>query len=224
MYLSRLTLNPRTRRVQRELANLYELHRTLMSAFPETLPEGERVLFRVDVDDATGVPTALLQSHTAPDWAWLGDPCANGYLLRAPESKAFELTFTTGQTLAFRLRANPTEKCWLPRDKDDPTSEKKPMRVGLYAKDGKSAEERQRAWLERKGAAGGFCILAVNIAAEGKVHGKTSGEMRHALQFDAVRFDGMLQVTDPAKLWETVQQGIGPGKGMGFGLLSLARA
>jgi len=32
----------------------------------------------------------------------------------------------------------------------------------------------------------------------------------------------VLQVTDPAKLWETVQQGIGPGKGLGFGLLSLA--
>ena len=43
MYLSQLTLNPRTRRVQRELANPYELHRTLMRAYPEALPEGERV-------------------------------------------------------------------------------------------------------------------------------------------------------------------------------------
>ncbi len=223
MYLSKLTLNPRTRRVQREIANPYELHRTLMSAFPEDLPGGERVLFRVDVDERSGVPTVLLQAHTAPDWAWLGDPRANGYLLHAPESKPFELTFTPGQTLAFRLRANPTEKRWLPKDKDDPNSEKKPMRVGLYANEEQSAEERQRAWLERKGATGGFRILASNSVAEGKVYGRTSGETRHALQFDAVRFDGMLQVTDPAKLWETVQQGVGPGKGLGFGLLSLAR-
>jgi CRISPR system Cascade subunit CasE len=224
MYLSRLTLNPRNRRVQKELANPYELHRTLMSAFPEELPAGERILFRVDVDDATGIPTVLLQSHTAPDWAWLGDPRANGYLLRAPESKPFELTFTPGQTLTFRLRANPTEKRWLPKAKDDPTGEKKPMRVGLCATEEQSAEERQRAWLERKGVDGGFRALSVAIITEGKVYGRTSGETRHALQFDAVRFEGVLQVIDPDKLWATVQQGVGPGKGLGFGLLSLARA
>lgn len=230
MYLSRLTLNPRTRRVQRELANPYELHRTLMQSFPEQLPAGERILFRVDIDDDTGVPTVLLQSHTAPDWAWLGDPGAQGYLLRAPESKPFTLTFTPGQRLAFRLRANPTEKTWLPKDKDDPNSEKKPMRVALTAKkkpgtdEYQSVAERQRAWLERKGASGGFQVVEVNISTEGNLYGKTSGETRHALQFSAVRFEGILQVTDPEQLWHTVQTGIGSGKGFGFGLLSLARA
>ena len=34
MYLSRLILNPRSRRVQRELAEPYEMHRSLMKAFP----------------------------------------------------------------------------------------------------------------------------------------------------------------------------------------------
>lgn len=229
MYLSRLTLNPRTRRVQRELANPYELHRTLMQSFPPALPEDERVLFRVEVDDDTGIPTVLLQSQTAPDWAWLGDPGAQGYLLRAPESKPFTLTFTPGQRLAFRLRANPTEKRWLPREKDDPTSERKPMRVALAAPkepgaEPQSVQERQRAWLERKGQAGGFQVVAVNIVAEGNLYGRTSGESRHALQFSAVRFEGVLQVTDPEKLWHTVQTGVGSGKGFGFGLLSLARA
>lgn len=229
MYLSRLILDPRTRRVQRELANPYELHRTLLRAFPTPLPEGERVLFRVDVDNDTGVPTVLLQSHTAPDWAWLGEPGAAHYLLRAPESKPFTLTFTPGQRLTFRLRANPTEKRWLPKDKNDPASEKKPMRVALAAlpapgAEPQSVQERQRAWLERKGQAGGFQIMAVNLVAEGNLYGRTSGESRHALQFSAVRFEGVLQVTDPEKLWHTVQTGIGSGKGFGFGLLSLARA
>lgn len=211
MYLSRLILDPRTRRVQRELANPYELHRTLLRAFPTPLPEGERVLFRVDVDDDTGVPTVLLQSHTAPDWAWLGEPGAAHYLLRAPESKPFTLTFTPGQRLAFRLRANPTVKHSAP-------GERQGRRDPLYR------EEEQRAWLERKGQAGGFQIMAVNIVAEGNLYGRTSGENRHTLQFSAVRFEGVLQVTIPAKLWETVQTGIGSGKGFGFGLLSLARA
>jgi len=226
MYLSRLTLNPHTRRVQRELANPYELHRTLLRAFPEHLPEGERVLFRVEVDERSGVPRVLLQSHTRPDWAWLGDPGARDYLLGAPESKPFELTFAPGQTLAFRLRANPTTKRWLPKDKNDPASDKKPMRVGIYD------EEKQRDWLARKGQAGGFGLLRVAIAKEGNACGwqavekTTEGEGRRPkarqLTLHAVRFDGLLQVTDPTKLWETVRQGVGSGKGLGFGLLSLA--
>src|SRR5947209_8539917 len=36
MYLSRLQLNPRNRSAQRDLADRYELHRTLMSGFDET--------------------------------------------------------------------------------------------------------------------------------------------------------------------------------------------
>ncbi len=216
MYLSRLILNPRSRRVQRELANPYELHRTLMRAFPEELPDGERVLFRVDVDERSGIPTVLLQSHTRPDWAWLGDPGARDYLLRAPESQSFDLTFTPGQTLAFRLRANPTKRC-----------KETGRRVGYYR------EEDQRAWLERKGEQGGFRVLRVAIAKEGNsyswqpLEGTAESEGRRPkarqLTLHAVRFDGLLQVTDPAKLWETVRQGVGPGKGLGFGMLSLAR-
>jgi len=228
MYLSRLTLNPRTRRVQRELANPYELHRTLMSSFPEKLPEGERVLFRVDVDDATGVPTVLLQSHGQPEWAWLGDPRANGYLLRAPESKPFKLTFITGQMLTFYLRANPVVKHSAP-------GKRQGRRDPLYR------EEDQLAWLERKAAEGGFRLIRVAVLKEGNTYSRQpvkkvtedSAEVAEAgekspktrpLTLHAVRFEGVLQVTGPAKLWETVQQGIGPGKGLGFGLLSLAPA
>ncbi|MDZ7296123.1 MAG: type I-E CRISPR-associated protein Cas6/Cse3/CasE [candidate division KSB1 bacterium] len=220
MYLSRLILNPTNRRVQRELANLYELHRSLMRAFPDDLKEGqERILFRVDVDERTGIPTVLVQSHTQPDWTWLGDPRTNSYLLRVPESKPFELAFAAGQILAFRLRANPTRKHWR-----EVEGEQKPKRDPLYR------EEEQIAWLERKGAAGGFRLVRVTVIEEGNLYGQqpleqTGGEKgpkAHRLTFHAVRFEGVLQVTDPARLWETVRRGVGPGKGLGFGLLSLA--
>ena len=49
MYLSRLILNPRNRRVQREVTDPYQMHRSIMRAFPDGLkPEEERVLFRVE--------------------------------------------------------------------------------------------------------------------------------------------------------------------------------
>ena len=86
MYLSRLILNPRNRRVQREIANPYQLHRSLMSGFPDNLAKGdERVLFRLDAHPRTGALTLLVQSLTLPDWSWLAQPNARDYLLPVGE-------------------------------------------------------------------------------------------------------------------------------------------
>jgi CRISPR system Cascade subunit CasE len=205
MYLSRLTLNPHHRSAQRDLSNPYELHRTLMAAFSEDLPKKERVLFRVETDPRTGAPTVLLQSHTAPDWATLEE--REGYLLDEPDAKPFDLAgkLTASQSLSFRLRANPTVK----RDGS---------RHGLYK------EEEQRAWLARKGKRNGFRVVQVTAIQEGDVYAwkpRRNGKKRK-LTFFAVRFDGLLQVTDPGALWDAVQSGVGPAKSFGFGLLSLA--
>jgi CRISPR system Cascade subunit CasE len=211
MYLSRLMLNPRSRRVQREIAEPYQMHKTLMRSFPDDIDrEKDRVLFRVDTDLRTGVPTVLLQSTLEPRWDWLEDKGSQGYLLRPPETKPFDLNLTPGQVLAFRLRANPTvnRKC------DDG----KRRRIGLYR------EEEQQEWLERKAEQGGFRLLSVRSQNAPDVQGWAHhDEAKHKLKLFAVRFDGLLQVTSPDLLHEAVRRGIGSGKGLGFGLLSLAR-
>jgi CRISPR system Cascade subunit CasE len=221
MYLSRLILNPRNRRVQKEIADPYQMHRSLMRAFPDDLEEGdERVLFRLDSGPRTGVLTLLVQSLTMPDWSWLQELNARGYLLpghllppdieQNPDTKAFDLHLVPGQVLAFRLRANPTVK-----RKFDSGDHK---RVGLYR------EEEQMAWLQRKGEQGGFHLLSARASNETVIKGAIRrDEVKHKLHLLAVQFEGLLQVTDPARLQQTVQQGIGSGKGLGFGLLSLAR-
>jgi len=214
MYLSRLILDPRSRRVRREVSEPYEMHRTLMNAFlsADTSAPG-RVLFRLDTppDGQMSRPglVLLVQSEVLPDWRFLAG--APGYLLAGagenPAVKPFQPTFSGGQRLAFRLRANPTVK----RDG---------KRRGLC-----SAEE-QRAWLERKAQESGFVVLAADVMREGAVGGEIhrSEEETHALRLLAVRFDGLLQVGDPPRFLAALQQGIGSGKGLGFGLLSLARA
>jgi CRISPR system Cascade subunit CasE len=211
MYLSQLILNPRSRRVQREIADPYQMHRSLMRAFPDDLKEGdERVLFRLDADPRSGALNLLVQSHLRPDWAWLDDPGARGYLLRPPETKSFDLRFAPGQTLAFRLRANPTVK----RKFEDGAHK----RVGIYR------EEEQLEWLRRKGEQGGFRLISTRASRETMVHGVIHRDQEtHKLNLLAVQFDGLLQVTDPARLRDTMRQGVGSGKGLGFGLLSLAR-
>ena len=85
------------------------------------------------------------------------------------------------------------------------------MRNGLFD------EDAQQAWMVRKAEAGGFRILSVNSVAEGKISGGVKrDETTHNLTLLAVRFDGLLQVTDPAQLVEAVRHGIGSAKGFGL--------
>lgn len=202
MFLSRLLLNPRSRQVRREAAEPYELHRTLMRAFGPREVAG-RVLFRLD-GPRDGVALVLLvQSQTEPDWSH--HVALTHYLCDQPESKQYQPGFATGQRLRFRLRANPTVK----RDG---------KRLGLLT------EEKQLGWLTRKGEAGGFRVLGAAANEEGFLGGrKEGGGGRHTLTHLAVRYDGVLEVNDPARLLDTVRTGVGSGKAFGFGLLSLAR-
>jgi CRISPR system Cascade subunit CasE len=215
MYLSRLILSPRNRRVQKEIADPYQMHKSLMRSFPDDLDrERDRVLFRLETDLRTGMITVLLQSTLEPRWGWLDDNGARGYLLPMdepnPAVKEFDLNLAPGQVLAFRLRANPTARRRLP----DGTRK----RIGLCR------EEEQIEWLKRKGEQGGFRLLSARTSGQDVVRGHIhrKGDT-HKLKLLAVQFDGLLQVTDPDRLRESVQQGIGSGKALGFGLLSLAR-
>ena len=72
-------------------------------------------------------------------------------------------------------------------------------------------------------AAGGASLLSVNLTHDELVTTKVVRKNEsHELQYTAVLFDGTLQVHDPIRLQQTLQAGIGSGKGLGFGLLSLA--
>lgn len=213
MYLSRLILDARSRRVRREVSEPYEMHRTLLRAFPPAAAGGPgRVLFRVDTPSVH--PSGpmhfivLVQSEQQPDWSFL--QTVERYLLPDvadnPAVKPYAPVFTRGQVLLFRLRANPTVK-------------RNGKRCGLYR------EEEQRAWLDRKAAENGFSVRGVLIRREGVVGGRIcrAPEEVHALRLVAVRFDGLLRVEDPQRFQEALHQGIGSGKGLGFGLLSVAR-
>jgi CRISPR system Cascade subunit CasE len=214
MYLSRLILNPRNRRVQKEIADRYQLHRSIMRAFADDLDTTEeRVLFRVEEQHRGGDLSLLVQSLTMPDWTWLAEPDARGYLLPVsrpnPAVKPFDLSLASGQKLAFRLRANPTARRRL--------SDGSRKRIGLCL------QEEQLDWLERKAERGGFRVLSVRTGQELEVHGwvRRNGTT-HRLTLLSVQFEGLLQVEDPDQVQETVRQGIGSAKSFGFGLLSLA--
>jgi len=206
MYLSRLLLNPQHRQVQRELADRYQLHRTLMRAFPETLPPDERVLHRVEVNPHSGQIAILVQSQSHPDWSPLTDK--PHYLVMTPAVKSLNLALNEGQELHFRLRANPTIKT---RSNRHP---QKKTRVPLVH------EEKQMAWLVRKGEQNGFEIIQQCVSYPETYHSRKNGG--NPIQLFTIRFDGVLRLSDAEAFATAIAMGIGPAKAFGCGLLSIA--
>jgi CRISPR system Cascade subunit CasE len=240
LYLSRLLLNPRSRQVRSEVVHPYEMHRTLMRAFPEATDPAKAkardqygVLFRAEVDDVVKV---YVQSLVEPNWSFLDD--LDDYLCADAEKPknimAAYQKLQDGQVLSFRLRANPTKR--IAKDNDA----MKGKRVGL------SREDDQIAWLIRKGqerekgVPGGFALLTKEVKdARGEVRlvpcvntypaGEQTGRKRDAMRelattHLAVVFEGLLRVTDANAFQETLIRGIGSAKAFGFGLLSVVRA
>ncbi len=132
MYLSRLILNLRSRQVRAELANPYEMHRTIMKGFPDGIRDTDRVLYRLETRPQQPYLTVLVQSRSLPDFQSLHE---TGYLCQPAETKSFDLRLEVGQAYTFRLVANPTRKI------QDPNNENG-KRVGIYK------EEEQLGWLQ----------------------------------------------------------------------------
>lgn len=204
IYLSRLLLNPRSRQAQAERDNPYELHRTLSRAFgegKETL-HAARCLFRLEETREADAICVLVQSRTRPDWERLTVPAR--YWLEPPqEAKAVDLRLPAGCQLAFRLRANPTV-CQEGR--------RKPIKD----------EAEQLRWLGRKAEAHGFCLGMARVTRAEVVEFRAAEDRPVTLQ--SALFDGALRITKPVPFRRALEEGIGPAKGFGFGLLSVARA
>lgn len=221
MYLSRIHLNPRCKEVRRDLADPYQLHSTLCRAFcppNQKCPPGE-FLWRIEPEgESTGTPRLLLQSRSVPDWSRVG---VQGWLKEAasPIDLRDRLNLDAveaGRRFRFRLRGNP---CVTRNGK----------RLGLLQ------QAEQEAWIVRKGEQHGFVLpqmtsfdfseslqdrIDVRISQEQMLGGKQRSG--NGIRVFSVLYDGVLSVTEPDKFGDALQTGIGHGKVMGLGLLSVA--
>lgn len=220
MFLYRIHLDPRCREARRDLSDPYQLHSTLCRAFCEPdrkCPEGE-FLWRLEPEtDSAGCPRILAQSRTITDWTGIG---VQGWLAKA--DPAIDLkerlkldSLKAGQRFRFRLRANPCVK----RDG---------KRLGLLRL------EEQEKWVVRKGEQHGFSLpqlasfdlpeslqvrVDVRVSQEQILGGKQ--HTGNGIRVFSVLYDGLLTVTEPETFKATLQTGIGHGKVMGLGLLSV---
>jgi CRISPR system Cascade subunit CasE len=222
MYLHRLHLNLQNREARRDLADPYQMHSTLCRAFsaPEQPCPTNAFLWRLEPEtNAMGHPRILVQSWERPNWrrievpGWFaGDP---GPAVDLAERLDLE-NLQAGRRFRFRLRANPSIT-------------KEGKRLGLMRLDA------QEAWILRKGRdQHGFDLptftgFDLNEAAPPRVEVRVSQEQMlrgrprsgHEIRIFSVLYEGILIVREPVRFRQTIQGGIGHGKTLGLGMLSV---
>ncbi|MFD9891734.1 type I-E CRISPR-associated protein Cas6/Cse3/CasE [Amycolatopsis sp. NPDC059027] len=212
MFLSKLNVDVRARTFRRDYANVHDMHRTLMSVYPDPPATVEKrqahgVLWRLD--GSRGGFVQYVQSHTEPDWAKL----PAGHLTAPAEVRSLRPVLdavTAGRRFAFRMVANPT-KC------GHETRKRIPLRLPA----------EQLAWLIRQGERHGFVIPAAgdggpDVAATPLATISGHKKETKKITVEPVRFDGHLVVTDTCAFTRALADGVGRAKAYGCGLLSLA--
>jgi len=209
-YLTRALIGSRTV-YARGLHDAYDWHQLVWKAFPGRDGEVRDFLTRLD-DKPSGTQLLIISptEPTRPDWLSEQDEW---------ESKAIPLSFFQPRRYRFQLHANPTIKRVV-RDAS-----------GVRKKGGKreaiKGEAELRAWLQRKGEAGGFRLpdsVPPEVFSDVSFFSKRpkTGQPMNGTH-GAVDFSGILEVTDPALFFtHTFTKGIGTAKAFGFGLLVLA--
>lgn len=203
MYLTKLLLNAQSHEVRRDLANPYELHRTLSRVFAvdaSTAPV--RFLWRLGIAQEENTSMLFVQSEHKGNWDVLAR--IPEYLQDKAQEKAIQpdVWLTYGNYYRFLLKANPTVT-------------RNGKRRGLYQ------EEAQQAWLIRQGLRHGFIPSQVAVKDSIVLKGQKGN---HCLSVLTTTFEGYLQVIDKKSLLLSLQHGIGPAKSLGCGLLSLSYA
>lgn len=192
--------------------NRYEFHRRLWRLFPDEVKESrsndtesrQGFLFRIEDPKRGGHVILLVQSRRPPQ-------STSGLTIIG--TREFHPKPLRKQQLAFILTANPIKTIVdVQRDsKLDKRSEK--CRVPLIR------EKEQREWLSRKLANAGE-IVTVDVQPHPPMYFRKG---HRAGKLVTSTFDGALQVSDPAWLTQLLENGVGPAKGFGCGLLLVRR-
>lgn len=205
MYLSKLTLDPGHPQARRDLADPYEMHRTLARAYAldvETPPN--RFLWRLECR-ADGQPSSVVLVQSAHPANWSSLAALRGYAEDIEPDKQVDLDrfVQPGGRYRFRLLANPTVT-------------RGGKRMGLMR------EEEQRGWLIRQGERNGFAVLGCMRGASDLVRVR-QGRTGNRITVQTALFEGVLEVSDVEAMRSALLNGLGHAKSLGLGLLSVAK-
>lgn len=205
MYLTKLVLNANHPQARRDLGSAYEMHRTLSRAFVQSADTPpERFLWRLERrGDLLPSSTVLVQAAVAGNWREL--EMFPGYANEILGNKEVDLLnlIQRGILYRFRLLANPTVT-------------RAGKRFGL------SREDDQLEWLRRQGERHGFAVHGCVRGATERLQVRQGSSTRR-ITLDAALFEGQFEATEADLLRGALLNGLGHGKAMGLGMLSVAR-
>lgn len=202
MYLTKIDLLPHGRDIQRCLGDCQRFHQIMMGLF-ESDRKSAQVLYRVRQDRNT-LAVYLYSRHPVNRNRVLSGMhfCGQRDLTSWLES------MQQGQVWHFDLLASPTKKVVQHGQKN---SRRRILRT---------LDERI-AWLNRKGVQNGFKLLSCQELEGGQFTGRHTQERGGRMYLDQYHYQGTLQITDIRQFQKAVQEGIGPGKSYGLGMLLL---
>lgn len=210
LYFSRLLLAPSR--------DLYAVHQTVWRAFRGFENHPRPFLFRADrvvLSETTRAWKVLVQHAIAADWQQLGDQ-----LVEHTQVGPRELSFVAGERLRFFTRVNATvskKGRTQHRHADlDSAAFRATRGIRVPVRD----DDEAHAWLVRQGKEHGFSVVAMRVAGQRRERWQKEG---NAAVFDGLDIEGHLLVDDPIALRAALVAGLGRGRGVGFGLLSVAR-
>jgi CRISPR system Cascade subunit CasE len=226
MHLSRIQINPARRGGQKLLGSPQAMHAAVLHSFPQTGDERGRVLWRVDRDQrATWL---YVVSGPRPDFAHIVEQAGwatiqTGWDVRSYQSLLGSLT--DGQTWGFRLTANParsTRRAGRQTGAPPSGATEEPTRSKRY---GHVTVDQQLDWFAQRTTGWGFSVPERDGAPDVLVRDRRTERFQRdgrTVTISKATFDGALTVVDPDALRHALVAGLGPAKGYGCGLLTLA--
>lgn len=218
MFLTRFEINTARRASRELLASPQRMHAAVLASFPtvgQRANSDGRVLWRLDQQKHQAL--LYLVSPTQPDLTHLvesvGWPATQTWATR--HYTPFLEALAKGDLWAFRLTANPVSS--RRKTPDSPRTQR-------FAQ---VTVAQQTDWLLTRAQRHGFTIVTgthdePDVAVRRRQTLKFSRQGRTVTLATAV-FEGRLEITDAELLRQSLVQGIGPAKGYGCGLLTLAR-
>ncbi|SDC64246.1 type I-E CRISPR-associated protein Cas6/Cse3/CasE [Actinokineospora iranica] len=218
MYLTRFEVNMARRGARELLASPQRMHAAVLAGFPahqRTGTDQGRLLWRVDQREHQTL--LYLVSPHRPDLTHLvesaGWPATQGWETR--DYTCLLDSLEVGAVWAFRLTSNPV------------TSRPKTAGAPRTQRFGHVTVAQQTAWLLNRAERNGFTVpVGVHKEPDVAVHGRRTWRFTRqgsTVTLATAVFEGRLEVTDPQALRAALTHGIGPAKGYGCGLLTLAK-
>lgn len=219
MYLTRFELNTARRGTRDLLTSPQRMHAAVLNAFPAAHRDGTddgRVLWRVD-QRSNQTLLYIVSPHT-PDLTHLvetaGWPTTASWDTK-PYGPLLD-RLAAGGVWGFRLTANPVHST---RKSDEATRSQRFGHITV---------SQQTQWLLDRAPRNGFTIPeGIHKEPDVAVHSRRTwrfARQHQTITLATATFEGRLEVTDPEAFRRALTHGLGPAKGYGCGLLTLARA